>query len=73
MNLKELRARLADLPDEAVITVAVAPDELYPVEGVRTYVERDGGELCAPCELVLLAGEAWLTVDPDDYTLTLAS
>ncbi len=73
MNVKDLRALLDDLPDEAVVTVALTPDDLYPVEDVRTYVERDGGELSAPCELVLLAGEGWLDIDPDDYTLTLAS
>jgi hypothetical protein len=73
VNVKELRSAIAGLPDEAVLTVAVSPDELYPVEDIRTHMGHDEGELCAPCEFVLLAGEAWLDIDPDDYPLTLAS
>ena len=72
MKIDELRTLLADLPGDTLLTVATSPFDIWPVLGVRLNRDETRDELCAACEVVFLAGDAWEDENPEDYDLTLA-
>ena len=73
MKIEELRTLLADLPADTLLSVATSPFDIWPVLDV--HINRDEGrdDLCAACEVVFLAGDAWEDENPEDYDLTLAT
>ncbi len=72
MKIDELRTLLEDLPPDTLLTVATSPYDIWPV--LDAQVNRDESEeLCASCEVVFLAGDAWEDENPDDFDLTLAT
>ena len=73
MKIDELRALLEDLPSDTLLTVATSPFDIWPVLDVRLNRDETQEELCAACEVVFLAGDAWEDENPDDYDLTLAT
>ena len=73
MRIDELRALLEDLPSDTLLTVATSPFDIWPVLDVRVNRDEVQEELCAACEVVFLAGDAWEDENPGDYDLTLAT
>lgn len=73
MKIEELRALLADLPPDTLLTVATSPFDIWPVLDVRVNRDETRDDLCAACEVVFLAGDAWEDENPEDYDLTLAT
>ena len=73
MKIDELRALLEDLPSDTLLTVATSPFDIWPVLDARVNRDEAQKELCAACEVVFLAGDAWQDENPEDYDLTLAT
>ncbi len=73
MKIDELRTLLEDLPSDTLLTVATSPYDIWPVLDVRVNRDDASDVLCASCEVVFLAGDAWEDEDPDDFDLTLAT
>lgn len=73
MKIDELRTLLEDLPADTLLTVATSPYDIWPVLDVRLNRDDSREDLCAACEVVFLAGDAWEDENPDDYDLTLAT
>jgi hypothetical protein len=73
MRIEELRSLLKDLPPDTLLTVATSPFDIWPVLDVRLNRDDTRPDLCAACEVVFLAGDAWEGEDPDDYDLTIAT
>lgn len=73
MKIDELRTLLEDLPADTLLTVATSPYDIWPVLDARVNRDESREELCAACEVVFLAGDAWEDEDPDDFDLTLAT
>ena len=65
MTVEELIRLLEAYPRHAEVTVSDAPGTKVPISGHTTILEHDGGELCQPCEVSLLAGKAWEDADLD--------
>ncbi len=73
LKIDELRTLLEVLPSDTLLTVATSPYDIWPVLDVRVNRDEAGDSLCASCELVFLAGDAWEDENPDDFDLTLAT
>lgn len=73
MKIDELRTLLEDLPSDTLLTVATSPYDIWPVLDVRVNRDDTDDALCASCEVVFLAGDAWEDENPEDYGLTLAT
>jgi hypothetical protein len=73
MKIDELRTLLDDLPPDTLLTVATSPYDVWPVLDVRINRDDSRDDLCAACEVVFLAGDAWEEADPDDFDLTAAT
>ncbi|MFQ5967717.1 MAG: hypothetical protein ACE5MI_08915 [Acidimicrobiia bacterium] len=65
MRVDELIRILETYPRTVNVTVSCAPGERLEIAGHTASLEHDGGELCQPCEAILLAGEAWHGLDLD--------
>jgi hypothetical protein len=65
MTVGELIEVLEGFDRTAGVTVSTEPGVSLEVRGHTAVLEHDGGELCAPCEVRLLAGDVWDQVDLD--------
>ena len=66
MRVDDLIQLLEAYPPEATVTVSITPGRRLEISGHTAFMEHDGGELCQPCELTLLAGGAWRERDLDE-------
>jgi hypothetical protein len=65
MNVAELIELLEAHPANARVSVSLAPGEVADVTGITGHLEQDAGEICNECEVTLLAGPEWESVDLD--------